>query len=530
MDNVKQLIHFMKANFNTILIRSTEEERALRTIFTAVQQNDGKNKAEKIYLWTCTNGIKETWFVGGRPKTKDLNSCQAMGDAVTFFMKEVNTNAIMVLQDTHRFLSQHSMAHVNIRKIRDFALAPKSNKLKTIILLVPHLDIPMDLQNEIQILDFDLPDRNDVEKIIRSSLKSLANEPTVMQDYTNEKMEHTVNALVGLTQNNIKDICYLSLVRYRNIDSEFCKKEKARILKERTPLTFMESNEKIEHIGGLEVLKHWINVRKNIFSKEAQAFGLKPCKKILLTGIPGTGKSLTAKVIPALTNSPHIRLDIGDLMSKYLGESQANLNNALKVIETSAPGCVELSEIEKGFTLNEQDHSAKKNMMGKLLDWLEETTANLMIIATANDITALPPELVSRFEVIFFLDFPNKDERKEIFEIHIKRKGRDPKNYDIGAFVKGSENFVGRDIAHAIDDALDLAFFQNREQDLTTQNILDAMKSINPMHEHSSKKIQTLREKAQAIGAKNASNTDNKEVQDFPSLNEDLFEDKRTIN
>ena len=243
----------------------------------------------------------------------------------------------------------------------------------------------------------------------------------------------------------------------------------------------------------LDTLKEWLRLRERTFSAAARDFGLPPPKGVALIGLPGTGKSLTAKAIGALWGVPLLRLDVGAIYSSYMGESERRARHALQLAEAIAPCVVWIDEMEKGLAHGGNDTGTSTRVMGTLLTWMAEKTSPCFVVATANDVSALPPELLrrGRFDEIFFLDLPSRQEREEILGVHIRRSGRDMAGFDLTAVADRTEGFVGAELAQVVHDALLSAFDAGRE--LTTPDLVAAAGRVVPLSVAQRERVGALR-------------------------------------
>jgi len=274
--------------------------------------------------------------------------------------------------------------------------------------------------------------------------------------------------------------------------------EKKQVIRESGALEFYSTTETIGDVGGLEVLKEWLRTRERAFSKEARDYGLPEPKGIALIGIPGTGKSLTAKMIAGLWRLPLIRLDVGALFGSLVGESEENTRRALTLAEAISPCLLWIDEIEKGLSVGTGDSGTSMRVFGTILSWMQEKTKPVFVVATANNISALPPELLrrGRFDEIFFLDLPTVKERKEIFEVHIRKRKRPLQGFDLDRLAAASEGYVGAEIEQAIIDAMYAAYSDPATpgRDFTTEDILAALGRQVPLSRSQREAVASLRQ------------------------------------
>jgi SpoVK/Ycf46/Vps4 family AAA+-type ATPase len=312
-------------------------------------------------------------------------------------------------------------------------------------------------------------------------------------------MDTIVRNLRGLTRHQAEQIILDTVVEDRRFDDNDINTvfaSKRRMIQRGGLLEYIETPLDLSEIGGMKYLKKWLIQRKNAFSEEAEAFGLRAPRGVLMLGVQGAGKSLCAKAIATAWHQPLLRLDPGVLYASYIGESERNLREALKQTESMSPVVLWIDEIEKGFASaasQSVDGGLSKRLFGTLLTWMQEHPKPVFVIATANDITALPPELLrkGRFDEIFFVDLPTRAVRKQIFAIHLRKRRRDPERFDLAALSNASEGYSGAEIEQAVISALHEAYAE--KDDLNTDRILTALKTSPPLSVTMAESVQYLR-------------------------------------
>jgi SpoVK/Ycf46/Vps4 family AAA+-type ATPase len=331
-------------------------------------------------------------------------------------------------------------------------------------------------------------------------MQELWKAPGVKVDLTKEASHRIVRSALGLSSAQAQRVFAKAIVSAGVLDErdiELINNEKRQIIRHSGALEFYTPQETVNDVGGLEALKEWALMRESAFSPEAGDYGLPAPKGIALIGIPGTGKSLSAKAVAALWKMPLIRLDLGAIFGSLVGQSEENARRALKLAETVAPCVLWIDEIEKGLATGDGDGGTSMRVFGTILSWMQEKTRPVFLIATANNISMLPPELLrrGRFDEIFFLDLPTAVERRAIFRVHIGKRKRDPDRYDLDALVAASQGYVGAEIEQAVVDAMYLAF-NDREQpkrDFTSSDVLRALTKLVPMSRSQREAIEMLR-------------------------------------
>lgn len=450
MDQIfnKSLADYIKARYAVLVIESFEEERVLSEL-----QGIAHSIHHEFYKWNSTDGVT---FANGKSasqeKTLDfaaaLKFCENRA-------KEQGSRNIFVFCDADAYLNSKAPA-VNRRRLRDFAInIREKGYVSNCIIIAPSFEITADLQKEITLVDFPLPSRDEVKEIISSFLNNYKRMEGVTIDVDNGLLEKFIDASIGLTKLEIDNSFARALVSDKRIDASDLKgilSEKKQIIRKTGILEYIDSQLNLDDVGGLQTLKKWLELRSHCFGDEALKFGIKPPKGVLLTGIPGCGKSLTAKCVATAWNMPLLRLDMGRIFQGIVGSSESNMRLALKTAEAISPSILWIDEIEKGLSGTSGgggDGGTSTRVFGHLLTWMQEKTAPVFVFATANNINGLPPELLrkGRFDEIFFVDFPTTEERKKILSIHISKLGRDLSEFDLDklASLSGEQTF-GKDV------------------------------------------------------------------------------------
>ncbi|MFC3773674.1 AAA family ATPase [Paenibacillus sp. GCM10012303] len=293
----------------------------------------------------------------------------------------------------------------------------------------------------------------------------------------------------------------LSLVRHKSFSIESIRDvqlEKSNIIRKSGLLEFIPADHTTEEIGGLDLLKAWLSERKRAFSEKAQAFGLPNPKGVLVVGVPGSGKSLSAKAISSAWNLPLLRFDIGKVFGSLVGQSEEQMRRALQLAETISPCILWIDELEKGMAglqgSGASDSGVTARVLGTFLTWMQEKTRPVFVFATANNVNALPPELLrkGRFDELFYVDLPSEVERKDILRIHLTKRRRNPEAFDLGQLARESDGFGGAEIEQAIVSGLYRAFSLNR--DLQTTDIVEACRATKPLSQIMKAHIERIRE------------------------------------
>lgn len=446
------------------------------------------------YSWSSVSGLK-VWEGSG---FKVINpDCVTLTAVLDYYLKNEN-DMLLVLEDFHPYSETNNP--VNIRYIREMMRAQnyQGNYKKAIILSSPNKFVPEELSKELPVIEVELPDRSTIEVIANS----------VVEEYTEYCMESEITpklleSALGLTVMEARLAFAKAIITNRKLTEDeipLIISEKEQIIKKSGLLEYFHPKEYLTNIGGLENLKEWIHKRGNAYSDEAKKFGLNTPRGVLLLGVPGCGKSLTAKAIANEWKFPLLRFDLGKVFGGIVGESERNIRYALDVAKTISPCVLWIDEIEKGLSGTQSSGRTGARVFGTFLTWMQEKKEPVFVVATANDISALPPELLrkGRFDEIFFVDLPSARERENIFNIHLKNKNRNAADLklDMQKLVKASEGFSGAEIEEVVNEALFNAY-ANGQKDLEMKNLLDCIATTSPLSRTMAETIANLRKWAE---------------------------------
>lgn len=480
----QELETYIQSRYPLIYLISWEEERVLKTL-----DRVAVDLRKMLWAWTHTQGLYNYVL----PDQKD----QALSDpeAVLNHIAASPENALFVLFDFHAFVD-----NVRIRRqLRDLAHdLRKSNK--TILIVAPTMNIPIELSKDIAVVDFELPGTDELSRTYNEATRVLARRRDVNVAMTPDLTEKLLKAAQGLTLVEFENVLAKSVVQRKAIDDETIGdvlEEKKQVIRKSGTLEYFSPEEDFDQVGGLDHLKIWLTKRAAAFTDRAASFGLPSPKGLLLVGTQGCGKSLTAKAVAAHWNLPLLKLDVGRVFAGIVGSSEANVRNAIKVAESISPCIMWIDEIEKGFSgissSNFSDGGTAARVFATFTTWLQEKKKPVFVIATSNDITALPPEILrkGRFDEIFFVDLPDLTEREAIFGIHLSKRRRDPARFDTRQLATASDGFSGAEIEQCIIDALYDAFEENRE--LTTTDVSNTIRQTVPLSRVMAEQINALR-------------------------------------
>jgi SpoVK/Ycf46/Vps4 family AAA+-type ATPase len=472
----------IRARYSLIWVVSPEETRVEESLKKLCVERE-----MRLEVWSITEGFKT---IANGQGTRDVKDPMKALDHVL----RGEGRALYVLRDFHPFLKEPAV----VRRLRDAATELRKTK-KSLIVLSPLSKFPPELEKSISALvDWDLPNRQEVEQAAR---KLLPNAPPATQQMVESDptyMENVVEAALGLTLVEAENVFAKAMVRTHTFDLETILEEKKQIIRKSGLLEYYEHREEFSDVGGMDTLKDWLVKRRNAFSSRARDFGLPLPKGILLIGVPGTGKSLTAKAVGALWGMPLLRLDVGKVFAGLVGSSEENIRTVIKTAEAVAPAILWIDELEKGFSgtgsSGQTDGGTTSRVFGSFITWLQEKTTPVFVIATANNVQALPPELLrkGRFDEIFFCDLPDREDRRSILDIHIRKKKRDPGQFDLDKLVDATVDYSGAEIEQAVVAALYDAF--DTGNDLSSDGLLHTLKEIVPLAITMREVIDTMRE------------------------------------
>lgn len=475
------LTNLFKAHFPFVYIPTWEEIRALDLI-TKIANNTKAIKTNRdVFVWSQTEGLNKV--LENSQERVSINNSENPVEALNY-IENYNQPAIMVLKDVHPLFGNNgrNADYGFIRKIRDVAGSLK-NTAKNVVILAPTLVLPNELQKDITVVDFDLPTLDELKILLNEMIEMNDGSGIVISLDENEK-EMLCKAAQGLTFQEAENAFARAMVSNGQLtikEIDIILEEKCQVIKKTGILEFINTSVNIDDVGGLENMKRWLKKRNNSWLGSAQKdYNLPAPKGILITGVPGCGKSMTAKAMSAMWQLPLLRLDIGKIFSGLVGSSEENMRKAIQTAEAVAPSILWIDEIEKGFggASGEMEGGTTTRVFGTFLTWMNEKTKPVFVIATANNINKLPSEMLrkGRFDEIFFVDLPTLNERKVIFKLHLEKRLRGSKSKDfkvtdelLNKLSLQTEGFGGSEIENVVISALFEAFSENRvleEKDL----------------------------------------------------------------
>ncbi len=483
----ENLEHLIRARYSILYIVTWEEDRARRLLM-----NLAGSLKKSLFEWSITDGLRcMTGSSGTSPSGKRSREPLAVLNEIL----QTDISAIYVLKDFHTYLEAPEL----VRQMRDLGIALRRTK-KTIVILSPVLTVPPELEKAVTILDMPFPTYEDLSELLNYTIGGDGASRRFEVKLTAPERDLMVRAALGLTLAEAENAFAHAIVRDNVLDGQdipAIAAEKKQVIRKSGVLEFYEVPDNLAGVGGMDILKDWLRKRVRAFGEDARRYGLPQPRGILLMGVQGCGKSLVAKTIAASWRLPLLRMDMSMIFQSYIGSSEQNMRKALAVAESLAPVVMWVDEIEKAFSGVTGgaggDSGTTARVVGQFLTWLQEKSSPVFVVATANDVQGLPPELLrkGRLDEIFFVDLPHLKERADIFHIHLKRVGRDPAKFDIDALAEAAEGFSGAEIEQAIVSAMHDSFFAGRE--VETADIIACIRESVPLSKTMREKIELLR-------------------------------------
>lgn len=461
------IMNYIRAGYPGIYIVSSEESRIEGEIKTIA-----KELGHGLYAWSITEGLVDTAdgsSHGGQDPQEML-----------IHVLELPENTVVFLRDFHQFLENGNP--VLTRTVKDVLRVAKTRG-KALIIVGCRTILPPELEREFVVVEFALPGKEELGAVLDNIADSAGKSKP-----KKERRETLLDSASGLTSIEAENAFALSLVESGELSPVVVAREKAQAVKKNGLLEVCATTRSLDDIGGMDLLKAWLVQRKDAFGPKAREYGLPAPKGLLIIGIPGTGKSLTAKATASVFQRPLLKLDAGRLFGGLVGQSESNLRSVIQTAEAIAPAVLWIDEIEKGFSGSKSsggsDGGTASRVFGTFVSWMQERLAPVFVVATANDVTQLPPEFLrkGRWDEQFFVDLPNREEREAIWRIQIAKYGRKPGVFDVAQLAKIAEGLTGAEIEQAFIDALYAGFSQGKEpSDLTISMVLGDMVPLSKL-------------------------------------------------
>lgn len=480
MKFLKDFIILLKARYPIIYISTSEEER----IEYLLKYSSKKYISRVCYVWNFVEGYQ------GNPNNKGLATKNPL-EALEFIEKLTpETKALFILKDFDNFLKDFSI----IRKLKNLGRSLKTQS-KNIIIISTEVNIPDSLRELITVVNFPLPTLQEICEELKRLTESLD------QKISNDDLLRLGAACQGLSLERIRRVLSKIIAQYGEIDGvnsfSFILTEKKQIIDQSQLLEFCIANKKMLDLGGLENLKNWIKIRSDAFSQQAIEYGLPYPKGVLLVGVQGTGKSMAAQIIACEWNLPLLRLDFGRLFGSLVGQSESRIRRVIELVETLAPCILWIDEIDKIFANSQSggDNGTTNRVLATFITWLSEKSSPVFVVATANNIDWIPPEVIrkGRFDETFFLSLPNIKERESIFNVHLKKvRPSNLDNYQFELLSTVTKNFSGAEIEQVVIEAMRVGFNEKREFNM--EDLLNVIQKSVPLAKTKNKELQKLKE------------------------------------
>jgi hypothetical protein len=478
VDNADDLRVLLASRYPLVVAETSDEERLLAVVRAAASEI-----GVPVWTWSSTRGLRRDGE-GVQVGTHDVKVAFGFVDGVTI-------PSVFVFADVHHALGDHTAA----RRLKE--LAGEMEEGQTVVLAVPRADLPAELNGIALRWTLRPPTRAELEELVRRTITDLrARRFHVELD--DGDVASLAEALRGLSMTAAERLLQQAAVRDGKVDAEdisFVRREKADLLGAGGVLELVEADHgSLQDVGGMDRLKDWLQVRGKAMLPEAAEFGLDPPRGVLVTGVPGCGKSLVAKTLARTWEMPLVLLDPSRLYGPYVGESEGKLAEALRTAEALAPCVLWVDEIEKGFAAGGHgDGGVSRRILGTFLRWMQDRPPGVFLAATCNDVAQLPPELTrkGRFDEIFFVDLPDATERRDILCLHLRKRNRDPVAFELETLVGLSDGFTGAEVEAAIVGALYRVFAAGGE--LTTEEIAGEMRSTVPLSRARAEHVGALR-------------------------------------
>jgi len=516
VDFKQELENLVKANIPVIQVVTYEWQRLYGFCVGVAQEN-----ALELYTWSVISGLKK-WNNGEKQFNEEKDEKDPL-DLLEWFKEKDTKKCILILEDFHPYLTNENFGI--IRFIRELCRTDSGYK-KTLIIQTPSNMNVKEFEKEVPVLELELPKDETIQAVLDGVTKDLAYD----MKPNSADIRDIVAASKGLSIMEA-EWTYRKILANKNRLTKFeiplIVKEKEQIIKKSGILEYFHPQGDFKEVGGMENLKEWLGKRGKAFTQDAKDFGLVSPKGVMLLGIPGCGKSLVSKTIANEWELPLLKLDLGNVFASLVGESEARMREALALSEAISPSILWIDEIEKGLSgiSSNSDGGTSAKVFGTLLTWMQEKKNEVFVIATANKIEALPPELLrkGRFDEIFFVDLPSAKEREEIFKIHIEKKDRDINDFDLKILVDKSNGFSGAEIEESVNEALFIAYDKSKE--VETKDIEKALNDTFPLSRTMEETIKDLRDWAK-VRARFASYGDSKALPKFDEKIPTLAQEK----
>jgi len=491
-DFQKTVVDYILSGHTLMNVDTFEKDRAISEIAEAAETVD-----RQICIWSISQG----WIDqnGKSVSWAKIKPTAPVEDHISGIMSFPN-DVICVLRDFGVYMQSSTYPkHDIVIGWLDDLRRVMSSVSQTVIFVGPGFHVPQQLLHDITQVDFNLPDNEQIEERIEFVCSNVEKADGSKFKVNPEIVPHIIDACRGMTAAQVADRVSLALRKHKGLDEDSIQtiiREKASIIKVSGLLTYIEPPEGgLANVGGYDALKQHVKLDKPCFSNEAREYGIEFPRGVMLVGISGCGKTLLSLAIASELGLPLISMDVGNLMNKFVGDSERNMREAIKMIDNIAPCVLQLDEIEKGFGgAGSTDGGTSSRVFGTFLTWMNDRTSPVYLVATANQVESLPPEFCrkGRFDEIFGLDVPGTDERSEIFNIHLAKRSRNPEDFDLAGLSQKTDGYTGADIEQIVKLGLKISFSNGGE--LKTEHLMEATSEIIPLSKTEEQRIENTRE------------------------------------
>lgn len=490
MSFLNELTLLLKARYPILYISTYEEER----LEYIVKYCTKKYVSRTYYSWDYVDGYQ------GNPNDNGFAAKNPLAALELIERISSETGAVFVLKDYEVFLKDYSIN----RKLKNVARSLKTQP-KNIIIVSSEISIPDTLREFITVVDFPLPTYKEIQEELQRLMNSLK------QEISNDLLVNLTTACQGLSLERIRRVLSKVIAQSGNIENSTPKlvlDEKKQIIQQTQLLDFILANNNITDLGGLDNFKDWLKLRAEAFLPGAKEYGLPYPKGLLLAGVQGTGKSLAAKTVAKEWNLPLLRLDFGRLFASLIGQSESRVRQMIQIAESLSPCVLWVDEIDKAFAgiQSNGDSGTTSRVLATFLTWMSEKTSPVFVVATANNITWIPAEIIrkGRFDEVFFLALPTKEEREAIFEVHLKKVRPERLNeFSLPLLSELSKDFSGAEIEQVVIEAMRIGYNQGRE--FVVEDILESIQKVVPLARTKNRELEELKEWFESGNVLNAS-------------------------
>lgn len=481
-----RVVPYLRAGFPIVVLQTSEQERAFASL--SAELVEGGLRDLKVYVWKVTTGLR----LVSNPQEQLAGDLLSAINKIAPPFEEPESDVLCVLFNVGDFLKSPAVRQA----LRDAAYALKSVG-SYLVCIGPELEVPSELEDVVTVLDFPLPDREKLRKAFSELIEPYRD--ALSEPVTDEVMAAAVENALGMSELRAESALGLSLVLKRLVDVDVIRAEKKQVLRRSKVLEFVEVSESMDDVGGFDLLKRFVGLRRRYYKdvEKARAFGMSPPKGILIVGVAGTGKSLISRAIARELDLPLYNFNVGAVFSRYVGGSESAVREACRMAEAAAPCVVRFDEFEKAVAGLESssgsDAGTTSRVISHLLTWMQETRAPLYKVATANTIRQLDAALLrrGRWDAVFAVDLPTQEELKQIFAIHLRKRGRKPEAFDLDALAKKAAGFVGAEVESVVEEALAIAFAE--ERDVTQEDLLGVCSQVVPISVTDKEDIEAFR-------------------------------------